>query len=182
MEDRSKKMLLVTVASVVCMTLAVGITFRFGENMPNTVKEKPVVEEKSKSSVVVDISREQLNEASEDNLLVVPTKQEENEKVQEIQPDPVKPKEPEPPDPPIAAGQKGEKHNAKDVPEVVRNIPKPPSYENPPRHEKKEPVHEEINDAGQVYVPGFGYVDDSGPNQGGTLDGMYENGNKIGTM
>ena len=31
-------------------------------------------------------------------------------------------------------------------------------------------------------VPGFGYVTPSGPNDGGTLNDMYENGNKIGIM
>lgn len=31
-------------------------------------------------------------------------------------------------------------------------------------------------------IPGFGYVENSGENQGGTLDDMYENGNKIGIM
>ena len=37
-------------------------------------------------------------------------------------------------------------------------------------------------DAGQVYVPGFGYITPSGPNDSGTLNDMYENGNKIGIM
>ena len=45
-----------------------------------------------------------------------------------------------------------------------------------------EPAAGSTNSAGQVYVPGFGYVDNSGGNDGGTLDDMYENGNKIGIM
>ena len=57
----------------------------------------------------------------------------------------------------------------------IRSSP-PPSLRNPslPR-EARTP-------SGQVYVPGFGYVDSSGDNT--VIDGqdIYENGNKIGEM
>lgn len=36
--------------------------------------------------------------------------------------------------------------------------------------------------AGQVYVPGFGWVKDGGENHGGVAEDMYENGNKVGSM
>ena len=45
-----------------------------------------------------------------------------------------------------------------------------------------EPAGGSTNDAGQVYVPGFGYVDYEGDNVGIKDDSMYENGNKIGIM
>ena len=45
-----------------------------------------------------------------------------------------------------------------------------------------EPETNGDSSANMVYVPGFGYVENSGENQGGTLDDMYENGNKIGIM
>lgn len=39
------------------------------------------------------------------------------------------------------------------------------------------------NEKGQVYFPGFGWVDDEGGGASGTKAGdMYENGNKIGNM
>lgn len=38
------------------------------------------------------------------------------------------------------------------------------------------------NEKGQVWVPGFGWVDDSGDNIGSKAEDMYENGNKIGDM
>jgi len=38
------------------------------------------------------------------------------------------------------------------------------------------------NSKGQIWVPGFGWVDDSGDNVGTSADDMYENGNKIGNM
>ena len=45
-----------------------------------------------------------------------------------------------------------------------------------------EPPAGSTNSSGQVYVPGFGYVDNSGENTGIKDDDMYENGNKIGIM
>ena len=38
------------------------------------------------------------------------------------------------------------------------------------------------NEKGQVWVPGFGWVDNSGDNVGSKAEDMYENGNKIGNM
>lgn len=38
------------------------------------------------------------------------------------------------------------------------------------------------NSKGQTYLPGFGWVENSGENQGEIAEDMYENGNKIGEM
>ena len=95
------------------------------------------------------------------------------------------PTKPDAPEKPKASGQVEDDHKAEDVPEADRNRETPPTYE-PGQTEVKplptEPAGGSTNDAGQVYVPGFGYVTPSGPNDGGTLDDMYENGNKIGIM
>ena len=95
------------------------------------------------------------------------------------------PTKPDAPEKPKAPGQVADDHKAEDVPEADRNKETPPTYD-PEQTEVKpqptEPAGGSTNDAGQVYVPGFGYVTPSGPNDGGTLDDMYENGNKIGIM
>ena len=95
------------------------------------------------------------------------------------------PTKPDAPEKPKAPGQVADDHKAEDVPEADRNKETPPTYK-PEQTEVKpqptEPAGGSTNDAGQVYVPGFGYVTPSGPNDGGTLDDMYENGNKIGIM
>ena len=39
-----------------------------------------------------------------------------------------------------------------------------------------------VNSAGQTYLPGFGWIENSGENQAVQADDMYENGNKIGIM
>lgn len=108
---------------------------------------------------------------------------------QSIQRDPIKPAPSKPPQKPAEEKKPpSQPHKADDVPESERNKPKPPRKEKPkkpappPESEKKEPAPGSTNQAGQVYVPGFGYVKDSGTNKGGTLNGMYENGNKIGIM
>ena len=35
---------------------------------------------------------------------------------------------------------------------------------------------------GMIYVPGFGYLQSEGPGEWSVSEGMYENGNKVGTM
>ncbi len=71
------------------------------------------------------------------------------------------------------------------MPEADRNKETPPTYD-PGQTEVKpqptEPAGGSTNDAGQVYVPGFGYITPSGPNTITEADDMYENGNKIGIM
>ena len=98
---------------------------------------------------------------------------------QTIQDAPTKPDAPEHP------GKTEKDHTADDVPEADRNKETPPTYK-PEQTEGKpqptEPAGGSTNDAGQVYVPGFGYITPSGPNT--VIDGqdIYENGNKIGIM
>ena len=59
-----------------------------------------------------------------------------------------------------------------------------PTYPEQPTSKPAEsqPAAGSTNSSGQVYVPGFGYVDSSGDNT--VIDGqdINENGNKIGEM
>ena len=94
--------------------------------------------------------------------------------------------QPEKPEAPSGTTTLPEDHDGSDVPEEERKTEdeEPPTYEEPPANPpaESEPAAGSTNSSGQVYVPGFGYVENSGENQGGTLDDMYENGNKIGIM
>ena len=105
---------------------------------------------------------------------------------QTIQADPVKPESPEKPEAPSGTTTLPDDHDGADVPEEDRKTEdeEPPTYEEPPTvaPDETEPAAGSTNSSGQVYVPGFGYVENSGANEGGTLDDMYENGNKIGIM
>ena len=97
---------------------------------------------------------------------------------QTIQADPVKP------DAPAAPSTVAESHTAEDVPEADRNAETPPTYtkEQTTVTEPSTPDAGSTNANGQVYVPGFGYVDNSGGNQTVEDNNIYENGNKIGDM
>jgi len=45
-----------------------------------------------------------------------------------------------------------------------------------------EPQGGDTNNQGKTYLPGFGWIENSGENQGTVAEDMYENGNKIGNM
>ncbi|WP_132996234.1 DUF6550 family protein [Sporanaerobacter acetigenes] len=71
--------------------------------------------------------------------------------------------------------------------EKVEEPPKNVDHDKVKKHEetpkkKDEPQGGDKNNKGQTYLPGFGWVENSGENQGTKADDMYENGNKIGNM
>lgn len=57
------------------------------------------------------------------------------------------------------------------------NVTKPVSNTSP-----SEPKSGDKNEKGQVWVPGFGWVDDSGPNKGITVDGEGDINKQVGNM
>lgn len=105
---------------------------------------------------------------------------------QTIQADPVKPDAPEKPESPSGTATLSDDHKAEDVPTSERKTedePHPTYPEQPTsKPAESQPAVGSTNSSGQVYVPGFGYVDSSGDNT--VIDGqdIYENGNKIGEM
>lgn len=50
------------------------------------------------------------------------------------------------------------------------------------KQDNNSPKHGDTNDKGQIYVDGFGWIDNQGENKESKADDMYENGNKIGIM
>ncbi|QWU13162.1 protein TonB [Paenibacillus sophorae] len=71
--------------------------------------------------------------------------------------------------------------------EKAQSPASPPVYEEKetqPNKQAAEPKAGDKNSKGQVYFPGFGWVDDSGPNQETTVgkEGDELTGNKVGTM
>ena len=103
-----------------------------------------------------------------------------------IQANPVKPDAPEKPESPSGTATLPDDHKAEDVPTSERKTedePHPTYPEQPTsKPAESQPAAGSTNSSGQVYVPGFGYVDSSGDNT--VIDGqdIYENGNKIGEM
>lgn len=180
MTDKTKRIILIAAGVLLCAVLVVGIVSRLAavpmpidpaipDDTPDT--KDPVVnisDPKGKADSKTDGDRNDLgNDADSSGT------------EQTIQGAPTKPDAPEHP------GKTEKDHAADDVPEADRNKETPPTYK-PEQTEVKpqptEPAGGSTNDAGQVYVPGFGYITPSGPNT--VIDGqdIYENGNKIGIM
>ena len=75
--------------------------------------------------------------------------------------------------------------------EAVTPAPEPPQTPTPPEKEKSVaakqepeavPTSPDSNPDNMVYVPGFGWLENQGPNHCDYAADMYENGNKIGCM
>ena len=197
--EKTKRYLAVGGGSMICIALIAVISLQFGKTSSG---EDVLPEETSAvTEIVVDPGIAQTEEAQADIELVIKpetdritdTIKETGETVcpvdsrpaqtdqteQSIQPDVTKPEAP-----------------SEDVLTNPTQMPDGTKLETPPvpvEHEAVvtpaeptpapgEPQAGDIQD-GQIYVPGFGWVENHGGGGLGTaLDDMYENGNKIGIM
>jgi len=185
MTEKAKRTGLIIAGILLCAALVIGIAGRF-TSAPTT--EDPTISDNgpdTKDPLVnidtPDVNVEIKTDTSTDKN--DPGKAADSSGTEQtIQGTPTKPDAPEKPK---APGQVEDDHKAEDVPEADRNKETPPTYD-PGQTEVKpqptEPAGGSTNDAGQVYVPGFGYITPSGPNTITEADDMYENGNKIGIM
>ena len=203
MKDSTKKWLTITGGLVICAILVFVISQKFTKDKPTD--DLPPVNSSQQGEVVVDpdgsiptTDPDASSDINENDLTVNPQTPSNDTSSnagngavssgteQTIQADPVKPESPEKPEAPSGTTTLPDDHDGTDVPEEERKTEDeaPPTYEETPTvtPTETEPAAGSTNSSGQVYVPGFGYVENSGENQGGTLDDMYENGNKIGIM
>ena len=185
MTEKTKRTALIAAGVLLCAVLAVGIAGRFAtrpaaddpavsDDVQGT--KEPIVKV-NEPEVKIEGDAETPAEKADPGKGAVSSGME-----QTIQGTPTKPDAPEKPEVP---GQVQKDHTAENVPEADRNKETPPAYQ-PEQTEVKpqptEPAGGSINEAGQVYIPGFGYVDYEGDNVGIKDESMYENGNKIGIM
>lgn len=183
MTDKTKRIILIAAGVLLCAALVVGIVSRLAavpmpidpaipDDTPNTkdpvvnISDPEVKVDSKTDGEQHDPGRDADNSGTEQTIQGTPTK-------------------PDAPEKPKAPGQVEDDHKAEDVPEADRNKETPPTYKPEQTEEKPQPTEPaggSTNDAGQVYVPGFGYITPSGPNT--VIDGqdIYENGNKIGIM
>ncbi len=182
MTDKKKRTILVASCCVLCTALAVGIGLRFSGN--REVDSGTVLDGPANST---EPTVEPPAASPKPSVSVQPTSTpdpgqgaDSTGTEQTIQADPVKPEAPEPPKPAPSPN-----HKADDVPEEERNTEAPPTYEVPPTVPPTTPVEPDAgstNGAGQVYVPGFGYVQSGGAGEAITDSSIQENGNKVGIM
>ena len=180
MTDKTKRIILIAAGVLLCAVLVVGIVSRLSAVhmpiAPAIPDDKPDTKEP-----VLHINAPKVKvDSKTDGKQHDPGRDADSSGTEQtIQGTPTKPDAPEHP------GKTEKDHAADDVPEADRNKETPPTYK-PEQTEGKpqptEPAGGSTNDAGQVYVPGFGYITPSGPNT--VIDGqdIYENGNKIGIM
>jgi hypothetical protein len=187
MTDKKKRTLLVTVGALLCLALIVGIGSRFvgppaaadpvsesGDPVSNT----PVVDIDTPPEAAPQVQVQINAGGNKVNATKPGAGADSTGTEQTIQAPPEKPEAPEPPTP-IA-----EDPGVEDVPEAERNTETPPTYapEQVTVTTPAEPPPGSTNSNGQMYVPGFGYVEVGSGNEGGTLNDMYESGEKVGIM
>ena len=180
MTEKTKRIILIAAGVLLCAVLVVGIVSRLAA-VPMPIDPAIPDDTPNTKDPVVSISDPEVKvDSKTDGEQHDPGRDADSSGTEQtIQGAPAKPDAPEHP------GKTEKDHAADDVPEADRNKETPPTYK-PEQTEVKpqptEPADGSTNDAGQVYVPGFGYITPSGPNT--VIDGqdIYENGNKIGIM
>ena len=180
MTDKTKRIIPIAAGVLLCAALVVGIVSRLAA-VPMPIDPAIPDDTPNTKDPVVSISDPEVKVGSKtDSERHDPGRNADSSGTEQtIQGTPTKPDAPEHP------GKTEKDHAADDVPDADRNKETPPTYK-PEQTEVKpqptEPAGGSTNDAGQVYVPGFGYITPSGPNT--VIDGqdIYENGNKIGIM
>ena len=180
MTEKTKRIILIAAGVLLCAVLVVGIVSRLAA-VPMPIDPAIPDDTPNTKDPVVNISDPEgkVDSKTDDEQHDLGRDADSSGTDQTIQGTPTKPDAPEHP------GKTEKDHVPDDVPEADRNKETPPTYK-PEQTEVKpqptEPAGGSTNDAGQVYVPGFGYITPSGPNT--VIDGqdIYENGNKIGIM
>lgn len=200
--DRMKRNLTVGGGMVVCVALIAAISLQFGRTpeagvplptdpiLPTEIvvqpgssaaeEEERITEEASTEEKELVIQTSAATKAADaESMQVVDTRTAQTDQPeQSIQPEVTKPVEPEEPvmtDP--TQKPDGTKLEEPPVPVEHESVVVPTETEPP----AGQPQAGDVKD-GKTYLPGFGYIENSGENQGQYAEDMYENGNKIGIM
>lgn len=203
--DKTKKWLVVTGGLVICAVLVVMISSQFkkepiedvvlpsqGEQVSDVTIEKPNDTEKldeEKTMDKVDITDQEDKAGKEKGVKVPPVKIPDTQSTnkngvdkgaeQTIQKDVEKPKEPTK----EQLTNPTQKPNGEKVTEPPTNVDHE-KVEKPVELPKKkdEPKGGDTNNKGQTYLPGFGWIENSGENQGTKVDGDGDINKQIGNM
>lgn len=197
LSEKTKKYLAISGGAVICVGLIVAISLQFNktpvgedtlpEKNPGVVEivvdpsslatspEEPVTEE---TKVIVQPNTETAADSTESSQPVDTRPAQTDQTEQSIQPEVTKPAEPSQ-EVKKDATQKpdGTKVETPPVPVVHEEVVQPTETESAPN----QPQGGDVQD-GKTYLPGFGYIENSGSNQENYAEDMFENGNKIGNM
>ncbi|HBB28098.1 MAG TPA: hypothetical protein DC000_02420 [Clostridiales bacterium] len=178
--EKTKRRLIVASGLIISVILIVLISAQFKKesiedavlpNQNDIIVEKPVITEKEDEIIVPEI---EIPDTETINNGAIDTGTE-----QTIQGDVEKPKEP--------TEEQLTDPTQKPNGEKVETPPEPVAHdkvEKPTETQKNDDVPQggDTNNQGKTYLPGFGWIENSGENQGTVAEDMYENGNKIGNM
>lgn len=197
LSEKTKKYLAISGGAVICVGLIAAISLQFNkvpagedtlpEKNPGVVEivvdpssfatspEEPVTEE---TKVIVQPNTETAADSTESSQPVDTRPAQTDQTEQSIQPEVTKPAEPSE-EVKKDATQKpdGTKVETPPAPVAHEEVVQPTETESAPN----QPQGGDVQD-GKTYLPGFGYIENSGSNQENYAEDMFENGNKIGNM
>ena len=200
LNERSKKRLAVTGCVILCGVLAVAIGSQFGgvseAGQPltesTTVKEsvqveietineteKPTEAKEPETELIVDIKETTVESTKRQETPAASVPAQTDKTDQAIQPAPERPSAP----PEEVLQNPTQKPNGESVEGTPEAVPHGEVVQ--PSEALVQPGEPQAGDTqnGQIYIPGFGWVENQGGGGSGTTAGdMYENGNKIGIM
>lgn len=182
--DKTKRRLIVSGGLIISLILIVLISGQFRKD-PIAEAELP-----NQNEDLIDIILETPEMTEKEDELIVPeikitdTETKDNGAIdtgteQTIQEDPEKPKEPtkEQLEDPT---QKPNGQKVETPPELVDHNKVEKPAETPKKDD--EPQGGDTNNKGQTYLPGFGWIENSGENQGAEVDGEGDINKQIGNM
>lgn len=186
--EKKKKYLTVCGGIILCAGLMAAIAFQFRTEAPEDEAAETV--EDAVTEIIVDPGESQPEESGGSELVANPendrTEADEtappvdgrpaqtDEAEQSIQPDVEKPETPD--------GEALTDPTVRPDGTPVEEALETGGDEADPETNISEPQAGDT-EGGQIYIPGFGWVDNQGGGSSGTSAGdMYENGNKIGSM
>jgi cytoskeletal protein RodZ len=192
LSEKTKKRLIVTVLCILCFVLIIAISSRMKREEPEVAMNPitPAVTEEITPEITepaltttptptLTSTPEVSVQPIEPTATPVPSKDTGNSEGtdQSIQTEVTKPAEP-------SEEVKTDPTKKPDGEKVTKVTPadKGTKKNNDTSSSSSTPKSGDKNEKGQIWVPGFGWVDDSGDNVGNEADDMYENGNKIGEM
>lgn len=152
--NKTKKLVISgLLAAAVC--LAAGLFWYLGKMNQSVVPAEVVTEAESKPAEVTvpEITVPEETERQEPKTQEEPEEEENAEKKEAAEREPETREEAKEPE------SKPEIADA----ETVTNQEQEPQYEEETVPEQQEPEGGTVNENGQIYVPGFGYIDDPGP-------------------
>lgn len=171
LSDRTKRSLTIAGIGVVCVILAIGISYQLEAK---GAKGSGATTSSSSTSSEVTVSAVGTNDNTTESTAPASSASSQTPKTssktdQVIQPDVSKPAVPS-----SKPAAQGSTTNPSKTPTYSSKTTSPSQESGSQNFQKKD---------GKIYVPGFGWVtDNGGGGSGSTASDMYENGNKVGQM